>query len=76
VAEKRLVPAMPQEPPEYHDYDDPGDDYCPNCGGEGWIACCFEEWACVDPESGCDECMRRCDWCTPRRAKLQESPDV
>lgn len=54
---------------------DPGDDYddgdpvqdCPNCGGEGFVACCFEEYACVDPESGCDACMRPCDWCRPLR---------
>ena len=41
------------------------DNDCGNCGGEGFIYDCFEEWACVDPESGCDLCMRRCDWCTP-----------
>ena len=45
---------------------DPRDDYddgdpvtdCPNCGGEGSVACCFEEHACIDPESGCDECLQ------------------
>lgn len=45
---------------EFFDFDDDG---CPNCGGEGVIYSCFEEFACVDPEGGCDLCERRCDWC-------------
>lgn len=36
---------------------------CWNCGGEGFISSCFEEYACIDPESGCDDCIRRCDVC-------------
>jgi hypothetical protein len=36
---------------------------CPNCGGEGVIYMCLEEYACIDPEGGCDMCARRCDWC-------------
>lgn len=40
-------------------------DCCPNCGGDGVIYSCFDEIACVDPESGCDECERHCDWCQP-----------
>ena len=44
------------------------DDCCPNCGGEGIVYSCFEEWACIDPESGCDLCERRCDWCRPARS--------
>ena len=53
---------------EEYDLDnyDPSDDYCPNCGGEGVVYSCFEEWACVDPEGGCDLCERRCDWCRPK----------
>jgi len=51
---------------EADDLYDPSDDYCPNCGGEGVVYSCFEEWACVDPEGGCDLCERRCDWCHPR----------
>lgn len=43
------------------DLDD--DEDCPNCGGEGVVYCCFEEFACLDPEGGCDDCERRCDWC-------------
>ena len=39
------------------------DDVCGNCGGEGYVAMCHTDYECVDPESGCDLCMRRCDWC-------------
>lgn len=42
------------------DYDD---NDCGNCGGTGYVASCFTEYACIDPEEGCDLCMRRCDWC-------------
>ncbi len=50
------------------DHDMGLDDECWNCGGEGYIYNCIEEYACVDPESGCDLCMRRCDVCNPRPA--------
>ncbi len=46
----------------WHDYDD---NDCANCGGEGFVSHCFEEWACMYPDEGCDLCMRRCDWCNP-----------
>ena len=36
---------------------------CWQCGGEGYIANCWEEYACIDPEGGCDECLERCDIC-------------
>lgn len=55
------------EIPDMDDYDD--SEGCPNCGGEGWVSGCFEEFACIDPEEGCDDCMRRCDWCWPPRKK-------
>ncbi len=56
------------------DHDMGLDDVCPNCGGEGVIYSCFEEWACVDPDSGCDLCTRRCDVCHPnKRAPDTES---
>lgn len=55
-----------------NDVFDPSDEYCPNCGGEGIVYSCFEEWACVDPESGCDLCEQRCDWCRPSRAQGRE----
>ncbi len=50
------------------------DDNCPNCGGEGVVYICFEEWACIDPEGGCDLCARRCDWCKPLRTPLSPPP--
>lgn len=56
--------------PEYDD--DFDQDVCWNCGGEGFVADCFEEYACVDPESGCDLCMRRCDICTPPKPVARE----
>lgn len=55
------------------DWFDDADESCPNCNGEGYVACCFEEWACIDPEGGCDECMCRCDWCNPKLAKEPKS---
>jgi hypothetical protein len=36
---------------------------CWQCGGEGVVYDCVEEYACVDPEDGCDYCARRCDIC-------------
>lgn len=61
-------------PPPKSTMDDDGmDDVCPNCGGEGYVYDCFEEYACVDPESGCDLCMRRCDWCNPRKPKQPDA---
>jgi len=47
------------------DYDEDGNEIydCWNCVGEGFWSDCFEEWACIDPESGCDLCLRRCDVC-------------
>jgi hypothetical protein len=58
---------------EDHD-DHDADDTCPNCGGEGVVYSCFEEFACIDPESGCDLCERPCDWCRPRR-QPRKQPD-
>lgn len=53
-------------------YQDPDDmDCCPNCGGDGVVYNCFEEYACVDPESGCDLCARRCDWCRTSRPSVE-----
>lgn len=39
------------------------DDQCWNCDGDGYVYSCFEEYACVDPESGCEECAQRCPEC-------------
>lgn len=52
---------------EPYDHDDDGG--CYECGGEGFVYYCFEEFACIDPEGGCDMCMRRCDLCRPRKPK-------
>jgi len=45
---------------------------CPNCGGEGFVSNCFEEWACLDPDEGCDDCTRRCDLCNRRPPPTKE----
>jgi hypothetical protein len=50
-----------------HDFDD---GQCSNCDGEGYVAMCMTEYACVDPEYGCDQCMVLCDWCKPKPAPL------
>jgi hypothetical protein len=52
------------------------DDDCPNCGGEGVVYSCQDEIGCIDPESGCDLCERRCDWCRPRKPSPQANVDV
>lgn len=50
------------------DYDDDWDnETCWQCDGEGFVYDCFEEYACIDPEGGCDLCMSRCDICRPHR---------
>jgi hypothetical protein len=66
-------PTTPQNPPgrgpDYaDDYDEDDLADCWNCGGDGFVSSCFEEWACVDPEGGCDLCTRRCDVCRPQKA--------
>jgi len=48
---------------EDHDDFDDGHD-CGNCGGDGVTYDCIDGF-CVDAESGCDMCERRCDWCNP-----------
>jgi len=56
-------------PDDFDDNEYAGD--CGNCGGEGYVANCQDEIGCIDPESGCDLCIRRCDWCRPRPALEQ-----
>lgn len=56
---------------DYDDYDDYDRD-CYQCGGEGFYASCFEEWACMYPDEGCDLCTRRCDVCNPRKLTPEE----
>lgn len=48
--------------PSYWEYEE---NDCWNCGGEGFVSSCFEEWACMYPDEGCDLCTRRCDVCLP-----------
>ena len=61
------------DPHDFDDFDEM-DNSCPNCGGEGYVYSCFEEFACIDPEGGCDLCMRRCDWCKPvKRSPVQQA---
>ena len=54
---------------DFDDFDDTSEG-CPNCGGDGVIYMCFSEYACFDPEGGCDLCERRCDWCRPKKVEL------
>jgi hypothetical protein len=46
------------------------DDACWNCGGDGVVYMCISEYACIDPEGGCDLCERRCDVCRPAKHKV------
>lgn len=45
------------------DHDESDD--CWNCGGDGFVSLCWEEWACADPEFGCDDCRWPCEICNP-----------
>jgi hypothetical protein len=55
------------------DYDDSRDDDCWQCGGEGWIADCFDD-LCVNAEDGCELCMCRCDICNVRPSQPSPNP--
>lgn len=58
--------------PEYDDdYDEVG---CWNCGGEGFVSNCFQEFACMYPDEGCDDCTRRCEVCNPRAPTPAQEP--
>ena len=48
---------------------------CWQCNGEGTIASCVEEFACIDPESGCDFCSKTCDICQGKGGWHDEEPD-
>lgn len=52
-----------RESDDLYDYDYDDSDECPNCAGTGVIYMCVSEYACVNPEDGCDLCERTCDWC-------------
>lgn len=49
------------DPYDYEDED------CWNCGGDGYVYNCLDEIGCIDPESGCDLCEKRCYVCNPRK---------
>lgn len=57
------LPTKARKPVKRASEHDDVDDECSNCGGEGIVYSCDEEFACIDPEGGCDLCARRCDWC-------------
>jgi hypothetical protein len=59
-------PSAKESPPAEYDFDG-NDEPCWNCGGEGFVANCFDEIACMYPEDGCDLCMRRCEYCNPAK---------
>lgn len=40
----------------------PNDDDCDHCGGEGYTYDCVDG-CCIDSESGCEDCARRCVEC-------------
>lgn len=48
---------------------------CWQCGGEGEIPDCWEEFACIDPESGCEDCLRRCDICRGKGGWYYREPE-
>ena len=66
------IEASPSDPISeiINGWDDQLDGTCWQCGGDGVVYDCFEEYACIDPEGGCDMCERRCDVCKPRRVTL------
>jgi hypothetical protein len=50
----------------YEDYDGSFDGGCYECGGEGFVSNCVSDYACIDPEYGCDLCTYECDLCGPK----------
>ncbi len=66
------IEASPSDPISeiINGWDDQLEGTCWQCGGDGVVYDCFEEYACIDPEGGCDMCERRCDVCKPRRVTL------
>jgi hypothetical protein len=47
---------------------------CWACGGEGYVANCQDEIACLYPEDGCDLCIERCEYCRPTQTANGETP--
>lgn len=48
------------------------DDYCGNCGGEGFTYHCVDG-CCEYAEEGCELCASRCDWCNPRKPAMPDT---
>ncbi len=38
---------------------------CSECGGTRFVSSCWDEWACLHPDEGCDFCTIRCEFCLP-----------
>lgn len=70
-AQKAPAPSETERAVEADYLEDREDNDCWQCGGEGFVVNCFEEYACVDPEGGCDLCTTRCDVCSPSRLQEQ-----
>jgi len=66
------MPAKPNEDDDYADFDN---DDCWNCDGEGYVSSCLDEIGCIDPESGCDYCTRRCEVCNPPKRLTDDRAD-
>lgn len=61
---------------EMAEYDDDYLDVCGNIGcNDGWVADCFDG-LCVNAEDGCELCLRRCDWCNPRKPATATPPQT
>ena len=59
-----------QDRHDEHEYDDdPGD--CWHCGGEGFIADCFDGF-CEAAEYGCEDCTRSCPECARPKPSSDE----
>ena len=47
---------------------------CWQCAGEGVVYSCQDDIGCIDPESGCDYCERRCDICKGKGGWYADEP--
>jgi hypothetical protein len=63
-----------EEQQRWLDHMDERDEDCWNCGGEGYVANCQDEIACLYPEDGCELCMQRCEYCNPPKASADTHP--
>lgn len=56
-----VTSSPPVQEDSAEDYDERID--CWNCGGEGVVSNCFQEFVCMYPDEGCGDCTRHCDIC-------------